>query len=104
MRIGVNLSLVDQAAFVIVQKLDRIFDRQDVLVTISIDLVDHGRERRRLAGAGWASDKNQTARFFAELFDDRRQTEIFEGLNLIRDGAKDCTHSATLVEKIGAKP
>ena len=42
--VGVNFALVDQTAFVVVEKLDRIFDRQDVFVTIAIDLVDHRRE------------------------------------------------------------
>ncbi|MNC92014.1 hypothetical protein D3C83_83670 [compost metagenome] len=74
MRVGVNLALVDQAAFVVVQKLDRIFDRQNVLVTIAIDLVDHGGERRRLTGAGWTSNEDQPARFVAELLDDGRQS------------------------------
>ena len=41
MRIGVDFSLVYQAAFVVVKKLDRVFDGQDVLVTVAIDLVHH---------------------------------------------------------------
>ena len=46
MRVGVDFALVDQTALVVVQKLDRIFDRQNVFVTIAIDLVDHRRQRR----------------------------------------------------------
>jgi hypothetical protein len=49
MSVGVNFALIDQTAFVVVKKLDRIFDRQDVFVSIAIDLVDHGRECRRLS-------------------------------------------------------
>ena len=46
MRVGVDLSLVYQTALMVVQKLDRVFDGQDVLVTIAIDLVHHRGECR----------------------------------------------------------
>jgi hypothetical protein len=34
---------------VIVKEFNRILDRQDVLVTLSVDLVDYGRQGRRFA-------------------------------------------------------
>ena len=44
-RVGVDFALVDEAALVIVKKLDRVFDGQDVFVAVAIDLVDHRGER-----------------------------------------------------------
>ena len=39
-----HLSLIDQATLALVNKLDRILDRQDVVVPIVIDVINHGRE------------------------------------------------------------
>jgi hypothetical protein len=50
LRVAVDLALVDQAALVLVDELDRILDREDVIVTLPVDLVDHRGERRRLPG------------------------------------------------------
>jgi hypothetical protein len=43
--VGVDFALVDQTALVVVQETRSVFDRQNVFVTIAIDLVDHRRER-----------------------------------------------------------
>ena len=52
--VGAELALVDRAALVGVHELDRVLDRDDVLVAGLVDLVDHRRERRGLARAGRA--------------------------------------------------
>ena len=49
-----DLTLVDDAALVAVQDLDRVLDRDDVLAARLVDVADDRRERRRLAGAGRA--------------------------------------------------
>ena len=61
-RVAVHLALVDEAALVLVDVLDRILDREDVLAALGVDLVDHRRQRRRLAAAGRAGDEHQAAR------------------------------------------
>ena len=53
-RVRADLALVDDAALVVVQELDRVLDRHDVVGAHAVDLVDHRRERRRLARAGRA--------------------------------------------------
>ena len=50
--VAVHFALVHQAVLVLVDVLDRILDRQDVLVPLGVDLVQHRRQRRRLAAAG----------------------------------------------------
>src|SRR5215207_147831 len=46
LRVGAQLALVDDAALVTMQELDRVLDRHDVLVPGLVDLVDHRGERR----------------------------------------------------------
>ncbi len=41
-----DFALVDDAALMAVDELDRIFDRDDVAAPLAIDLVDHRGERR----------------------------------------------------------
>src|SRR5512140_1554685 len=60
-RVRPHLALVHQAVLVRVQVLDRILDRHDVLVTLAVDLVDDGRQRRRLAGARGPGHEHQAA-------------------------------------------
>ena len=51
LRVLMHFALVDQAALVLVHELDRVLDGEDVLVPLGVDLVDHRRQRRRLAAS-----------------------------------------------------
>jgi len=64
-RIRMHFALIHQASFVIVQKFDRVFDRNHVLFTFAVDLVEHGRKRRRFSRAGGTSDQHQATRLVA---------------------------------------
>ena len=86
-RVLADLALVDDAAPVVVQELDRILDRQDVLRARPVDPVDQRRERRRLAGAGRAGDEHEAARLLAELVEALGQCELLERLDARRDHA-----------------
>ena len=44
--VGADLALVDDAALVAVDELDRVFHRDDVTLPLLVDLVDHRGERR----------------------------------------------------------
>ena len=74
--VAVQLALVDQAVLVLVQVFDRVFDRDDVAVALGVDLVDHRRQRRRLARAGRAGDEHQAARTLGHLGQHLRQAEL----------------------------
>ena len=91
-RVAVHLALVDEAALVLVDVLDRILDREDVLVPLAVDLVDHRRERRRLAAAGRTGDEHEAARPLGERREHRRQPELVEAPDLLGnqpvDGAR----------------
>ena len=85
LRVVPDLALVDDAALVPVQELDRVLDREDVLLAAAVDLVDHRRERGRLARAGRPGHEHEAARLLDELVDDRRQAELLDRLDLGRD-------------------
>ena len=70
---------------------------------LAVDLVDHRRQRRRLAGAGRAGDEHQAARLVADLLDDRRQAELLEAEDLVRDLPEDGGDGAALVEDVRAE-
>jgi hypothetical protein len=67
---------------VAVHELDRVLDREDVLGALAVDLVDQGRERRRLTGAGGAGDQHQPARAIGQRVERRRDAELLERLDL----------------------
>ena len=47
--ISVQLALVDHTILVHVDEFDRVLNRKNVVVTLGIDFVNHGRQRRRFA-------------------------------------------------------
>jgi hypothetical protein len=84
-RVLADLALVDDAGPVMVQELDRVLDREDVLAARVVDVVHQRRERRRLARTGRAGDEHEAARLVGELVEPRRHPELLEGLDLVRD-------------------
>ena len=83
-----DLALADDAALLLVDDLDRILDRQDVVAPRAVDVVDHRGERCRLARAGRARDEHETARLVREALDARRQAELVERRDDRRDDAE----------------
>ena len=79
-RVGVetDFALVDDAVDVGVQDLDRVLDRDDVLLPRPVDVAEHRGERRRLAATGGAGDEHEPAMLLRELLDARRQAEAAE--------------------------
>ena len=101
--VRVQLALVDHALLVRVQVLDRVLDRDHVLVALVVDLVEHRRERRRLAGAGGPGHQHQAARLVADGGDHRGQAQLLEVADLVGDRAVDGGHRAALHEDVGAE-
>jgi hypothetical protein len=97
-----DLALVDQAALVRVQVLDRILDRHDVLARLLVDLVDDGGQRRALAGAGRPGHEHQPAGACGELRHGGRQTELVVTEDLEGDGPERRRHGTALNEEVGA--
>ncbi len=102
-RVGADLALVDEAALVAVEELDRILDRHDVVVARPVDLVDHRRERGRLAGAGRAGHEYETARLGGELVELRGQAEVLERLQVGGDHPEGSPEALALEVDVDAK-
>ena len=102
-RVQADLALVDDRLAVRVQELDRVLDRDDVLVHRPVHVVDHRRERGRLAGAGGAGEQDDPALLLGEPGDDRRQQQLVDGLDVHRDGAHHHRDVAALAERVDAE-
>ena len=102
-RVAVHLALVDQAALRLVHELDRVLDRDDVLGAVDVDVVDHARERGRLARAGRAGHQHQPARQHAQVLEHLRRVQVLERLDQRRDVAEHGAGAAILVEGIDAE-
>src|SRR4051794_28903873 len=94
--IRADLALIDDAALVTVQELDRVLDREDVLGTVPVDLVDQRRERGRLTGAGRPGHEDEAARLVGEQMEGRRHAELLERLQLGGNQAKGGTDRLAL--------
>ena len=94
-----HLALVDDRLLVPVQEI-----RSDPSMvrmwtgTAAVAVVDHRRQRGRLARAGGADHEDQAARFHDQRLEDRRQQAGPPG-DLALDGADDHAHFAALLER-----
>ncbi len=62
MGIAVDLTLVDQRDFWRVDKFDGVFQREDVLAPMLIELIDHRRQGGGFTAAGGPRHQHQAAR------------------------------------------
>jgi hypothetical protein len=84
-----------------VEELDGILDRDDVHLSVLVDVVDHGGKCRRLARSGHPGHQNQTARPQGNLLQDSREIELPYGLHLVRNGAKGKRQGSPLLVDVG---
>ena len=99
-RLGVepHFALVDDRLLVPVQELDRVLDRQDVVGRGLVAVVEHRRERGRLARARGADHQHQAALDHDQVFHDHRQAEFLERGHVGRDVAQHHRGVAALME------
>ena len=102
-RVGPDLALVDDAALVPVEELDRVLHGEDVLGTVPVDLVDQRRERRRLARARGTRDEDDAARLLGQLVQRSRNAELLERLQLGRNQAEGRTDRLALEIDVDAE-
>src|SRR3990172_5680932 len=95
-----DLPLVNERADSVVDELDRVLDRDDVVLSRPVDLVDQRSQRRRLPTAGRPDDEEETLADPAELADDRRQVQGLELDLAVRDSASDEAELARAEEQV----
>jgi hypothetical protein len=98
-----DLALVDQTLLGLVHELDRVLDRQHVAEFVFVQVVDHRRQRRRLARAGRPGHEHQTARLEREFGEHLRRVELLQRQDLRRNGPEHRAGAAVLVERVDAK-
>ncbi len=102
-RVGADLALVDDRAFVLVQELDRVLDREDVVGALGVDHVEHRGQRRRLARAGRPGDEHEAARLGGQLAQHLGDAERVEAGDLVRHQPEGGAHRAALEEAVDAE-
>ena len=98
--VDVQLALVDHALLVPEQIFDRVFDRQDVTGAVRVAVIDHRRQRRRLAGAGGTGDHDEPALLHDEVEQHRRQPQLLEGGDVAAHVADDERDRPALAEDV----
>ncbi len=103
LRVGAHFALVDDAALVAVDELDRVLHRDDVTLPLLVDLVDDRRERGRFARARRARHQDQAARPLRQLRHHRREAELVEGADVEGNHADGHRHAAPLLVHVPAE-
>ena len=98
-----ELALDDLRLLAAMDELDRVFERDDVEASRGVQVVDHRRERGRLAGAGGAGDQHHALVVVAEFLDDRRQRELVDARDVLRDGAERGAEAGFLAVDVDAE-
>jgi hypothetical protein len=101
--IGVDFALIHQAFLMIVEKFDRVFDRNHVLFAFAVDLVQHRGQRGRFSGACRTGHQNQPARLVAQRLHDRRKAQRIKPLDFPRNRTEDGADGAALIEYVAAE-
>src|SRR5574341_1050749 len=103
-RVRPDLALVDEAFLRLVHELDRVLHGENVAVLVLVDVVDHRRQRRRLARAGRPGDEHEAARVLGDGGEDLRCVQLLEAQHLGRDRPHHGGGAALLHERVDAEP
>jgi hypothetical protein len=101
--VSADFALAHQAVLALVHELDRIFDGQNVAFAAQIHIVDHRRERGRLARAGLAGHQDQTVVHFAQVADRIRHIELIQRQRLGGNGAAHAAQAVQVPHDVDAK-
>src|SRR4030088_339865 len=76
LRISVDFALIDDAVLMVMEKLNRVLDSEDVFVAVFVDLVDYCCQCGRFARACGAGDQDQASGLFAKVLNHLWQTQV----------------------------
>ena len=100
LRVDSDLPLVDDRLSMLEQVFDRIFESQDVSRAVVVAVVDHGRQRCRLARACCAGDEDEAALFHDKVQQHGRQAQFLERRHAASNVADDQRDRAALAENV----
>ncbi len=87
-----------------ISPIDGVFQGDNVLLEVGVDVLDHGRQRGGLAAAGRAGDQHDSARRFGDVPDLFEQAQFREAGHMGFDVTHRQAPLAALLEQIGAEP
>ena len=87
---------MNETLLVFICEFDRILDSENMLGSGLIDVIQHRRQRGRLAGARRPGDQHQPFRFAAHLLHDRRHAQLLHRWDRVAKGPQAGGIGATL--------
>ncbi len=101
--VGMKFALVNRRVVVLMEKLYRVFDGDDVIGLGFVNPIDDRRQRRTLAAARRPGHQHDSVFQFNDLAQLLRQVEIFKARRPRRNYAHDDRMRAALFEDVDAK-
>src|SRR5260370_41813066 len=98
-----KLAMVNRRIVVLVQKLNRVFDGDDVIELRLVDQIDDRSQRGTLAATGRPGHQHDPVFQFADLAQLGWQVEIFKAWRPRRDDAHDDRMRASLLKNVDPK-
>ena len=99
-----DLALIDVTLVLRKEEFDGVLQRQDVLVVAVVDPVQHGGNRRALAGTGHARQQDHSLIELAEFLHYRREMKAREVGNDVVHEPGDQPEASELLQQIDAEP
>jgi hypothetical protein len=99
-----NLSLADRALFVLVQVLDRVFDGDDILPAMGVDVIDHRGQRRGLAASGRSGHEHEPSLEQGDLFQHLGKEQLPDRLDIQGDDPQGNSDRPALLEDAPPEP
>src|SRR5438093_9481175 len=94
--------MLNETVLTAMNKLNRVFDRDDVIVAMEVHVIDHRRERSRFTGTGRPGYKDETFLQHRKFFQHRWKTEVIGRQHLRWNGTKGGRDSVFLLKEIDA--
>src|SRR6188474_1640686 len=98
-----HLPLIYQAFDIVVNELDRVFDRDDMVLAAQVNVIDHRAQRRRFAGTGRACNDDKTLRKITQIQYRLGKSELVRGRHLHWNDAENAAHSLTIHKNVATK-
>ena len=76
-------TLVDKAFFALVNKLDWIFNSNNMIRFVVVDVINHGRQRCRLSGTGRTGHENDAARMHRNILEYGWRAEVIKAQEIL---------------------
>jgi len=102
-RVQADLPLFNHRLIVFKNVFNRVFQRNDMLFEITVNVFNHGRERGGFAATGGSGHQHDSAGGFGNFFYLLQQPEFFKAGHLRLDVAHRQTPLAALLKQIGAE-